>query len=80
MVFERTDTEQQRQTARPLTSQEHEHCQLHAAGWCLSEKQSQTGLFTRAVEDSQYQQASKFMHVICNEELAVFLSSLSRQP
>lgn len=32
MLFERTDTEQQRQTDRPLTSQEHEHCQLHAAG------------------------------------------------
>lgn len=40
---------------------------------CLKNK-SQTGLFTRAVEDSQYQQAWKFMHVICNKEVAVFLS------
>lgn len=57
MLFQITDTKQQGQPARPLTSQEHETLSAACCRIIYVWKNSKTGLFTWAAEDGQYQQA-----------------------
>ena len=57
VLFHVTDIEQQRETVRPLMSQEHETLPAACCRITCVWKNSETGLFAWAEEDGQYQQA-----------------------